>query len=517
MGKNSKRRREEKKKKHSGTPLDKHQRIGKMLVTPFNNIPAMQKTRWSFDRMPELLWACLVRAVLPRESALIAFRRVVIAHREMLVDAGLTPEQAIPTHANLANHYPQLIPRIVEIVVARPLGYAALRILLLFEALPARDVWAKAINAEPQDDDADVLADAIAQFLWHQSEPATDVRWLTLMCAIFSGKMHFPDDPETSEMLEELRLFPDKGDMRSVRPTIRSMEISLWVMGHHTLDWSQAFWRECLEKTPCLAAAPDDPKPPNPLPAEFGPIVWRAINLVSDHWINSTKTTDIDAKHEGAFGFVLYALRCLLELVGPARIRIAGRLLLRTIVECRITLAYLVAKNDASLWIRYRHYGSGQAKLALLKISEAVRPPHSVTAEQLDQLANEDVWDEFVDINLGNWAGADLRKMADESGTKDVYDAFYGWNSGFSHGQWAAVRDSALTTCLNPLHRLHRIPLAGRREFGDVVPDAIGLVEGMVDDLSKLYPGVSVDFRTPVPPPESASAADTANPEVPQT
>lgn len=509
MARNSKKRRDAKKKR-GGTSLGDHHRHGRILVPPLNRLPAMQKTRWSFDRMPELLWACLVRALLPQRDALDLFRRVIVAHREELLKAGLSPEAAVPSHTNLVTLYPQLIPRIVEIVVRHPLGYAPLRLLLMFDGLPGRDLWAQAINADPEYD-ADALSDAVAEYLWHQSQPATDVRWLCVMCAILTGSMHFPRDSE--EMIEGFRLYPDYGDQRSVRPSIRAIEQTLWVMGNHEFKWSAAFWEECHRKTPCMGGAPDASQAHVPPMVEAGPIVARAINALSQHWVDTATTTDIDAKHEGAFALVLYSLRCLLELTGKARNRIAGRLLLRTVVECRITLAYMMLKDDSALWSKYRHYGTGQAKLALLKIAEATSQPHSVTAEQLDRIANEDVWDEFVDIELGNWAGTDLRRMAEESGTKEVYDMYYGWNSGFSHGQWAAVRDASLTTCLNPLHRLHRIPLIGLRELGDAFPDARSIVEALVADLLRVYPGANIDLRTPVSESEGGGGVSDAAPQ----
>lgn len=509
MGKNAKTRREAKARERS--TLAEHQRVGKVLVPPLNRLPAMQRTRWSSDRMPEVLWACLVRNVVPRTDALRLFRRIAVAHRELLLNANVSPENAVPTHTNLAIKYPEFVPRIVQIVGEHPLGYAALRILLLFDGLPARSAWAGAIGTEPQSSDSDILADAVAEYLWHQSEAATDVRWLCLMCAILTAKMRFPEGSE--EMIEGFRLFPDYGDMRSVRPSIRALEQTLWVMNDRPSTWAVAFWDECHRRTPCIAASSERAEEVKPAASEIASSIVDALIVLSQHWVETTKTTDLDSKHEGTFAFVLYAIRCLLELVGKARTRIAGRLLLRTIVECRITLAYLVAKNDSGLWSRYRHYGSGQAKLCLLKISEAAKQPHSVTVDQLERIANEDVWDEFVDINLGNWAGADLRKMAEESGTKDIYDSHYGWNSGFAHGQWAAVRDASLTTCLNPLHRLHRVPLAGQREFGDALPDALEIVEAMVGDLLRVYPGADIDLRRPVP----TSSAEKESENSPET
>ena len=219
-------------------------------------------------------------------------------------------------------------------------------------------------------------------------------------------------------------------------------------------------------------------------------------------------TTAVDTVHEGTFTFVLYALTCLLEMVGVNRLGIAGRLLLRTLADCRITLAYLQYKNDPDLWAKFRKYGVGQAKLALLKLEEAARPPHSISVETLKRLANEDVWQEYSDIDLGNWAGIDLRKMAEESGTKNVYDAHYGWNSGFAHGHWSAMRDVTLTTCLNPLHRLHRVPAGGEHGLGDVVPDAAEIVEAMIVGLLRAYPGAGISLSKPAPSADVPSTSE---------
>jgi hypothetical protein len=271
--------------------------------------------------------------------------------------------------------------------------------------------------------------------------------------------------------------------------------------------WSAQFWKECHDRTPCLQGDAEPIAVPRPPPEELQPVVIRAIELLSEHWLATSPTTAVDATHERTFTFVLYALTCLLEMLGVNRTHITGRLLLRTLTESRIALAYLQKKNDPEFWGKFRRYGAGQAKLALLKLSDATKRPHSISLESLERLANEDIWQEFVDIELGHWAGADLRKMADESGTKYVYDAHYGWTSGFGHGHWAAMRDTTLTTCLNPLHRAHRIPAPGKRIHGDVVSDAIELVEAMIAGLLAAYPGATISLR------QSSSAQKTPSTE----
>ena len=52
----------------------------------------------------------------------------------------------------------------------------------------------------------------------------------------------------------------------------------------------------------------------------------------------------------------------------------------------------------------------------------------------LEQLANEDMWQEFVEIDFGNWTGTTVRKMAEDAGVKDAYDGYYVWPSGYVHG-----------------------------------------------------------------------------------
>jgi hypothetical protein len=112
--------------------------------------------------------------------------------------------------------------------------------------------------------------------------------------------------------------------------------------------------------------------------------------------------------------------------------------------------------------------------------------------ENLHYLANEDVWQEFVDINVGAWDSTDLRKRAEKSRTKHIYDKFYDWTSGYVHCHWGAVRDSVLTTCLNPLHRYHRIPLEIPRLQNDVIPDACKLVDQTLDILDSVYPNFDI-------------------------
>lgn len=486
------------------TPLSGHRRIGKTLVPPMMRLPTPTLfSSWANDRLPEMLWAALVITVLRREDALRVFREVA----SIGVRYGAAGDKFKSLKLNLsslATQPPELISEIVGITKRHHLGEVALRPLLLIHSLPARDVWRTEIKAEPVNDDWQTLAKAVLGTFDHQSQEATDVRWLRLMFKICLGAMLFPK--ELAERAEELRLYPHKGDMKAVRPFIRASEISL-EMGPEgetpVASWPGDFWAECMNRTACVGAdPPKDTRVSLDIKA-FCESLMDARVAVMEHWGETLSTTGVDARHDTVFSFALYALSCVLEMASASNsYGISGRLFLRCLAECRITLAFLVGIDDTDFWKRFRSYGSGQAKLALLKMEEVSgRKAAFVERRTLEALANEDFFQEFVNIDLGHWCGKDLRRMAEDSGTKDDYDKFYGWASGFVHGQWGALRDSNLTHCINPLHRFHRVPLPTHRLMSDSLGDAVALLNSILETVEIVYPGTlkRLDIPHPLP------------------
>lgn len=90
-------------------------------------------------------------------------------------------------------------------------------------------------------------------------------------------------------------------------------------------------------------------------------------------------------------------------------------------------------------------------------------------------------------MSIGSWDDMSLRQMAIECGAKDLYDKYYTWTSGFSHAHWAAVRDSVFATCLNPLHRFHRVP-SPPKVLPSVLSDMCKHINAMLDQVSAAYP-----------------------------
>ena len=216
-------------KRRTTSSLQQHSRIGKTLLPPFLTLPGSGLTpiSWMNDRLPEMLWACLVISVIPRHVALDLFREVAaigfkFRDNEASAEWGLT-------HSHLAELPEEILTQVIQIITRHPLGYACLRPLLILDKLPGKERWKLLLRTDPQEGDWSTLSNAVLVTLDHQSQESTDVRWLRILFMIALGRIHFPQTMK--ERIEEIVHYPNRGDMRSVRPSIRAMEIGFVTSG----------------------------------------------------------------------------------------------------------------------------------------------------------------------------------------------------------------------------------------------------------------------------------------------
>jgi len=475
-------------KSYSGIRAHKKQK--NVLIPPLMAVPGVTLQSWVNDRMPEMLWSALLISQLGRERSLAKFRQV----------AALVPKLPIerrtvqPTLSGLASVEPEVRQEFLSTICSDTETKNALRPLLLFDNLPARQDWASAIGEPAAAEDWAPLKTAVLQVLNHQSQEATDCRWLKVFFQILSGTMHL----QTKEQVREILEYPNFGMPQKVRPTVRCMEGVMGSVSGQTSIWAQSFWEQSLRDTRCDAR--------HTLETEWSPSITttplrirEVREALARHEKSCLKTTDVDARHDATFGFGAYSLAILEELLSIGNsTSILGRVGLRTLLESYVTISYLRKCDDQKLWMAYRQYGSGQAKLAFLKLDDpAINTPSSVNIEVLNQLANEDRWLEFVPIDLGHWAARDLRKMSEETGLKPDYNRLYPWTSAFTHGNWGAVRNSCFDLCVNPVHRLHRRLRSDTADLGDVVADACEIVDKILGVVDSLYPGFTPRVTLP--------------------
>lgn len=445
----------------------------------------MRPVSWSNDQIPDMLWAALLVTDLGRVRALDRFRD--IADFIYAQPGGKTIHDI--THSALASVEPGLLAKLLGVITRGARYASALTPLLLLDDLPARNEWAAALGHADEKKGWEVLMEAVAKVFDHQSQEATDCRWLKVLVAVLAGKLHLGSKERVDEILE----YPSRGEMRKIRPSVRATEMALRNMSENDgakSGWSPIFWTQCYRDTPCFGFTEH---PVADRPGISSESIRQLYETVAQHGDATRTTTATDAKHDVTFGTVLYAVTLLHEIVsGRVDGGILGQIGLRVLAEALINLAFLLEKNDTELWTSYRAYGAGQAKLTFLKFEDMEAPPNSIDVETLRNLANEDLWQEFVPIELGHWEKSNLRKMSEDAGLKDtVYDPFYQWPSQFAHAYWGAVRDTVFTNCANPLHRFHRVPREAPRQLPPTVDQAIVLVNRLLKLLDIAYPTFS--------------------------
>ncbi len=477
--------------------LEDHKRKGGRLSPPLSQIANTTLTSWRDHGINEVLWAIVLRGNLRQNVCLTIFRKIIAQAREN--DPNY--KDTFISHSALSVLDDDQFDTIMSPVLSDECAKNILRSLLYLECLPDLKHWLRHLQEPESNSHLEYLMKGVASSLDHQSQESTDIRWLKIMyCAIVQGRIKFPQT--MGDMLEGFRLYPDYGDQRSVRPQIRALEITLRSTiennGHPyemtaslcekaPPQWSREFWKECLDKSSCFTG--EFKKPDHAENDWYFDQFFQVYQVVSEHFLEKIESTDIDPKRDAVYGLILYNLYIALT-IGHSGLhrRLEGRILLRTMVENFITLKYLAHNDNKAIWQQFRSYGTGQAKLAFLKNLQEETVPSFVNLNDLFDYANEDLWQEFGDINIKPWSEKNLRKMAQESGVKEFYDKYYDWASGYVHGNWAAIRDSVFTVCLNPLHRYHRIPLIPKLDMPSVQMDAAKIVNSMLDILNQFYP-----------------------------
>ena len=484
--------------------LDAHHQHGKTLTPPMMRREEVELHSWHNERLPGVLWAALLTRALHRDDYMNHLGTIAKKAMEFRKNREVYPE-----HTVTASISPDQFQSLYGAILSDDKARAALSPLLLFDELPDRDHWR--IHLSPPDEESGWLsiADAVANCLDRRAKPAIDIRWLRVMFLALQHRLRFLKG-EQDEIVDMLCTYPEnQSDPSLTEAMIASLEMmtTLAVGNEENSNWSEVFWRECLEKTQCIITLFEKPDPDSDSEFDYEPAKTRWGEIYAGlfhHFFGTLRTTGVDPRHDAVFGLALYGMTLVTGMMRPFSTRASGRHLLRSLAETCITLAYLLSRDETDLWRMYRTYGTGQTKLAFLKMIERENKelPKHVDIAVLENLANEDMWQEFVPINLGHWAKLNIRKMAEEGGVTDIYDAYFVWPSGFVHGHWGAVRDSVFDICANPLHRFHRIPRPFRLDMSDVCFDAVAVMNHILDLVNRAYPSFTKRFDVAGPAPE---------------
>jgi uncharacterized protein DUF5677 len=240
--------------------------------------------------------------------------------------------------------------------------------------------------------------------------------------------------------------------------------------------WAQSFWRSNWRMFTCrrrdvTSAAPQIGDGDRATIESAYREMRSDVKDLQERFTQLANVTDPDIynpdRYEVLTGIVARVLRYLNTYIGypPLWTMEHGAPLLRSTVEARIIVRYLSAADpNSDIFRHFKAYGMGRLKLLKLHFEEyldAEEDPHEdmvAYVKYLEALVNQDVMEEFQDINLGgNFAGKDMRKMAAEVGLERDYRLLFAPASSNVHGEWSVIDEYALERCLNPLHLGHRI------------------------------------------------------------
>lgn len=447
----------------------------------------MTLSSWKDDHLPLYLWAIVVRTSLDQHQSIDLFRKQLNIIQKM---NSTTNNDYYLDHRSLSKTTDDDFDKIMEPVLSTRTLLEPLSAVATIKCLPDAHHWKRHFPEEQLDLRA--LAIGAMRTLDHQSVESTDVRWLAVMSRMANGKMKFAS--ALSDRVDEIIEYPYCKDVAATKASIRAMEMACRSL--HLLDgaaesdsFPEQFWKEMLIGTRCIIS-----KEAQREPVERAELSRETVSIyieICDLFSRAQKNSHVDPRLEGAFGIALYAIAILVDSLNSRGATFAAnKLMLRTCVEACINLKFLIKNDNLSLWTQYRNYSSGQLKLSYLKYKDSADVPDFIDISRIEELAQEDYWFEYQDINLGSWASKTLRDMAIEAGSKDLYDKYYNVLSVSAHAQWGAIRETNFCLCLNPLHRLHRVPRLPMQEADNIIVDMAKIVNTIVDDLSSIYPGV---------------------------
>ncbi|MEW1776192.1 DUF5677 domain-containing protein [Streptomyces sp. NPDC086777] len=491
------RKRKPQRRPQSHSRLADHKRQGKMLTPPLLAVVGdkLRSASWDRDQFPDFLWSCwhldsgeprdLVKLVkyLDRIGEIIGPDREGFPEHWLLTGR-LTVFEAIPEGIRARLLDELLQQNLYEAIVPEEFAQA----LGMYPSAPGRWLIRPRLEAGMRIDPESAqrgLERVTAAAMGGQSPVATRAKAAVFRQYVHTRRLSMPpalvDEWRDIIVRYPMETTPEETSKVEtfIRATFGAMEGAMEEKGDGDSSgstWSQTFWRSNWSLFPCRRR---EARREMPLLSEGDKAAIESayhemaddIKVLRERFEQLADATNPDLfnpdRYEVLTGVVARVLRYLNVYIGyPALWTMEhGAPLLRSVVEARIIIRYLSAADTQSdIFRRFKAYGMGRLKLLKLHFEEylaAEDDPHEdmiAYVDYLESLVNQDILEEFQDINLGgNFAGKDMRKMAAEVGLEREYRLIFAPASSNVHGEWSVIDEYALERCRNPLHRGHRI------------------------------------------------------------
>lgn len=473
------------KKRASG--INDHIRKKGVLLTPINEALGanLELSSWAKDRMPEYLWIGLILLKYERIKGLEIAGKILFEISKNIEGLSKPSFSQILQLSNQEKVY-EIICKNVEkdalsplTIICRGKNYRKFNNFFLIPDQTLKERF-------------ESLSKAVDIYSPHQSNEATDLRFLIVSYFIYTGKVRFVKGVE--DTISALKNYPitDHKDekMRVYRPQIRSFEGSLGgLIFNKDKSFSRNFWKELCNISNCkpmVILHTNNFKVDN----DFLDDCRKAIEFI---FYSNKETYCCDEKMSVLLGITNYSIKIYSEILSKSLgDTILGRQGLRIIIESYIMMKYLIKSelDHPDVWQDYKKYGLSKFKLILLKARDySFSDINShLSIPLIDGLVNEFMYEEFMNVDLNYFDKLGIREKSNYVDEKQLYDLFYDYDTTYTHALWGAIRESSMLFCNNPTHQFHSIPdFDGKQLLPDVRPDCYKVVQKIFLFLSDIY------------------------------
>lgn len=443
--------------------FDGHELKKGKFITPLNQLENLELSSWYYTRMPEYLWLGLILDSFERTTALEHCGKILVKLHK------LSSEIELPQITQILTLNDETQKNFLEYVIYI-VGVEPLTPLNLLHTTTKHPVFSSLFSKNVLDLNKISLRlkNVIKKCYNHQSNEATDIRFLVVYFMLISERLNVPQN-----ILNDIKCYPYTShadeDMKRLRPTIRSIEGGL--------DFT--------------SINPDDVQKPNQNAEKYIDYFWRTINGMYEcelTYMNFTtqkpNTDDFmrlaglqlqfysdilsavkvnDEKMLVLVGIAAYAFKRMKELINHDLFHtISGRTITRCIIECYIMMKYLCKQESSkpNIWADYQDYGLGQYKLIYTRIKEdnADMSDTHLNIDLMKLYVNQRRDDSFIDMDTSYFDKQGIREKSQAVLEKQLWSHFYDYDSAFEHGLWGAIRESVMLDCNSVAHQYHFVP-----------------------------------------------------------
>jgi hypothetical protein len=374
--------------------------------------------------------------------------------------------------------------RVLKIINKRAL--APLTIIFTLSKYPefAKCFYEEEMNVNER---REVLIETMRLLMDHQTNNATDIRFIVLYFESMSGRLHIRKE-QADLLLKYPYLDHEDEEMRMIRPMIRSMELVTLAFEEPDLEYMNYFWESVSAMTECELMSIQFPEEEMEID-----MYMEQVFEVFDYLTAVFRETDpLNRKMQVLLGIATYSYKRLKEAYEHKLFNSpSGRSCIRVLIENYIMMKYLVKNESAhdDIWRDYQFYGIGLYKLVLARHRENAEKRDSHFDENyIEALVNEFVIEDSIDMDTRYFDQTNIRIKAEAVNEKTLYGLYYDYDSSYEHGLWGAIRESSMLKCNTPTHQYHCVPdINDENILKTVLPDCIYVMNKIISFLRDIY------------------------------